>query len=143
MSTRVFRPAVTGILIAVMALALVSGTASGQAVSVGTNPPGSVFYTIGSGLAKVVSEAGPVKMSVQPYAGSSTFIPLLNSGELEFGVNNAVDMALAYRGPKFQIGERSPFPHGPNTRPIRFYRERGVWTPAMDQTQQKLLAINP
>jgi hypothetical protein len=26
---------------------------------------------------------------------------------------------------------------------IRFYRERGVWTPAMDQTQQKLLAINP
>jgi len=30
-----------------------------------------------------------------------------------------------------------------NTRPIRFYRERGVWTPAMDQTQQKLLAINP
>ena len=26
---------------------------------------------------------------------------------------------------------------------IRFYKERGVWSPAMDQAQQKLLAINP
>ncbi|MBI2152634.1 MAG: hypothetical protein HYU24_02885 [Candidatus Rokubacteria bacterium] len=26
---------------------------------------------------------------------------------------------------------------------IRFYKERGVWTPAMDEAQQKLLAINP
>jgi uncharacterized protein len=55
-------------------------------------------------------------MAVQPYAGSSTFIPLLNSGELEFGVSNAVDMALTYRGPKFTIGGRNPFPHAPNIR---------------------------
>jgi hypothetical protein len=55
-------------------------------------------------------------MSVQPYAGSSTFLPLLNSGELEFGVNNGVDMALAYRGPTFQIGGRNPFPHTPQAR---------------------------
>jgi TRAP transporter TAXI family solute receptor len=53
---------------------------------------------------------------VQPYAGSSTFIPLLNSGELEFGVVNAVDMALAYRGPAFKIGGRNPYPHAPNVR---------------------------
>jgi TRAP transporter TAXI family solute receptor len=26
---------------------------------------------------------------------------------------------------------------------IRFYKERGVWTPAMDQAQQKLLSLNP
>jgi uncharacterized protein len=116
MPTRVRRPAIIGVLIAATMLALASGTASGQTVSVGTNPPGSVFYSIGSGLAKVVSDAGPVRMSVQPYSGSSTFIPLLNSGELEFGVNNAVDMALAYRGPKFQIGGRNPFPFAPNAR---------------------------
>jgi uncharacterized protein len=55
-------------------------------------------------------------MSVQPYTGSSTFIPLLNSAEMEFGVTNAVDMALAYRGPGFKIGGRNPFPHAPNLR---------------------------
>ncbi len=87
-----------------------------KAVSIGTNPPGTAFYSIGSGLAKVVTEAGGVQMSVQPYAGSSTFLPLLNSGELEFGVNNAVDMGLAYRGPDFKIGGKNPFPHTPRAR---------------------------
>ena len=26
---------------------------------------------------------------------------------------------------------------------IRFYRERGVWKPELDQAQQKLLSLNP
>ncbi len=116
MLARVGPHVVACLVVAAMALALIPAAASGQTVSLGTNPPGSVFYAIGSGLAKVVSEAGPVRMSVQPYSGTSTFIPLLNTGELEFGVNNAVDMALAYRGPKFQIGGRNPFPHAPNAR---------------------------
>jgi hypothetical protein len=55
-------------------------------------------------------------MSVQPYSGSSTFIPLLDTGELEFGVVNVVDMALAYRGPNFKVGGRNPFPHAPGAR---------------------------
>ena len=105
-------------VIAALTLALFATPAApqGQAVSIGTNPPGSVFYSVGSGLAKVVSDSGRLRMAVQPYAGSSTFIPLLNSGEMEFGVVNAVDMALAYRGPGFQIGGRNPFPHAPGTR---------------------------
>ncbi|MBI2468415.1 MAG: TAXI family TRAP transporter solute-binding subunit, partial [Candidatus Rokubacteria bacterium] len=84
--------------------------------TIGTNPPGTVFYAVGTGLAKVASEAGKVRMAVQPHTGSSTFIPLLNTGEMEFGVTNAVDMALAHRGPGFQIGGRNPFPHAPNLR---------------------------
>jgi len=102
---------------ALAALLLLAGTAHAQkSVSVGTNPPGTAFYAIGSGLSKVVTDAGAAKMSVQPYAGSSTFLPLLNSGELEFGVVNAVDMALTYRGPGFKIGGKNPFPHSPNLR---------------------------
>lgn len=82
----------------------------------GSNPPGTAFYSVASGLSKIVTDAGAVKLTVQPYAGSSTFLPLLDSGELEFGVNNAVDMALALRGPSFKIGGRNPFPHTPNVR---------------------------
>ena len=51
--------------------------------SIGANPPGTVFYAVASGLAKVVSEAGTARLTVQPYTGSSTFIPLLQSGELD------------------------------------------------------------
>jgi TRAP transporter TAXI family solute receptor len=106
------------LVLAVLAALWLPAAAQGQTVSVGTNPPGTVFYAVGSGLAKVVSEAGAAKMATQPYSGSSTFLPLLNTGEIEFGVVNAVDMALTYRGPGFQIGGRNPFPHAPNSRLI-------------------------
>ena len=52
--------------------------AQGQAVSIGTNPPGSVFYAVGSGLSKVVSDSGRLRMAVQAYGGAGTFIPLLD-----------------------------------------------------------------
>jgi len=88
-----------------------------RSVTIGSNPPGSVFYALASGLAKVVSEATPMQTAVQPYSGTSTFMPLLNSGELDFGINNFVDMALAYQGPeRLKIGGQNPFPHIPNVR---------------------------
>jgi len=88
-----------------------------RALTIGANPPGTVFYALASGLAKFASEGAPFQMTVQPYSGTSTFLPLLNAGELDFGVNNAVDMALAYRGPeKLKIGGRNPFQHTPNAR---------------------------
>jgi uncharacterized protein len=87
-----------------------------RSVTIGANPPGTVFYAVGSGLAKVMSDALPFQAVVQPYTGSSTFLPLLNTGEIDFGINNAVDMGLAYRGPNFKIGGRNPFPHASNAR---------------------------
>jgi TRAP transporter TAXI family solute receptor len=107
----------SSLIIAVALLAL--GPAVAQApksVTFGTNPPGTIFYTVASGLAKVVSGAASFQMTIQPYTGTSTFLPLLNSGEMEFGVVNAVDMGLTYRGPNFKIGGRNPFPHAPNVR---------------------------
>jgi uncharacterized protein len=106
---------------AFVSLQLMAGTAQAQqlpkSVNIGSNPPGSVFYALASGLAKVVSEATPMQMAVQPYTGTSTFMPLLNSGELDFGLNNLVDMALAYQGPeRLKISGRNPFPHIPNVR---------------------------
>jgi TRAP transporter TAXI family solute receptor len=88
-----------------------------KSVNIGSNPPGSVFYALASGLAKVVSESTPMQMAVQPYTGTSSFMPLLNSGELDFGLNNFVDMALAYQGSeRLKVGGRNPFPHIPNVR---------------------------
>jgi TRAP transporter TAXI family solute receptor len=88
-----------------------------RSVTVAANPPGTVFYALASGFAKVVSEGASFQMVVQPYTGTSTFLPLLNAGELDFGVNNAVDMALSYQGPeRLKIGGRNPFAHTPNVR---------------------------
>jgi hypothetical protein len=88
-----------------------------RSVSVGSNPPGTVFYALASGLSKVASEGAPFQMVVQPYSGTSTFLPLLDNGEVDFGINNAVDMALSYQGPeRLKIGGRNPFQHTPNVR---------------------------
>src|SRR5574341_450302 len=88
-----------------------------SSVTVGSNPPGSVFYALASGLSKVASEGAPFQMVVQPFTGTSTFLPLLNTGEIDFGINNAVDLALSYQGPeRLKIGGRNPFQHTPNAR---------------------------
>jgi uncharacterized protein len=90
---------------------------SPRAVTIGSNPAGTVFYAVASAFSKVVSEGTSFQMTVQPYTGTSTFLPLLNSGEIDFGVNNAVDMALSYQGPeRLKIGGRNPYAHTPNAR---------------------------
>jgi hypothetical protein len=86
--------------------------------TIGANPAGSLFYSVASGLAKVISGAGPMQAIVQPYTGSSTFLPLLDSGEIDFGIINAVDMGMAYQGPKLKVAGRNPLPFTPNTRLI-------------------------
>jgi uncharacterized protein len=88
-----------------------------RSTTLATNPAGTVFYALASGLASVISGAAPFQAVVQPYTGTSTFLPLLDSGEIDFGVVNAVDMGQAYQGPtRLKIGGRNPFPHTPGTR---------------------------
>ena len=106
-----------------IALLLLIGPAQAQqpprSVGLRSNPAGSIYYSLASGLANVVSSGSPFQMAVQPYTGSSTYLPLIESGELEFGMVNAVDMALAYQGPdKLKIGGRNPYPHTPGGRLI-------------------------
>src|SRR6266511_4413420 len=87
--------------------------------TIGTNPAGTAFYAVSAGLAKVISGAGPMQSIVQPYTGSSTFMPLLDSGEIDFGIVNAVEMNLGYQGPaRLKISGKNPLPHVPNIRLI-------------------------
>src|SRR3989449_5485691 len=102
--------------VALLASVLVTEAQLPKQVTLATNPPGTSYYAVASGLAKVVSGAAGFQMVVQPYTGTSTMLPLLNTGEVDFGLVNAVDMGLAYRGPNFKIGGRNPFPHAPNLR---------------------------
>jgi len=114
------------LFVSVTATVIILATSgSGQAqklpasTTIGTNPAGTAFYAVSAGLAKVISGAGPMQSIVQPYTGSSTFLPLLDSGELDFGIVNAVEMNLGYQGPaKLKISGKNPLPHVPNTRLI-------------------------
>jgi TRAP transporter TAXI family solute receptor len=106
---------------AISTLLLAIGSAEAQqlpkAVTMGTNPAGTVFYALAGGLAKVATEGSPVQVNIQPYTGTSTFLPLLNNGELDFALVNGVDMGMAYVGPqKLKVGGKNEFQHSPNIR---------------------------
>jgi TRAP transporter TAXI family solute receptor len=108
---------------AISTLCLTIGAAHAQqspkSVTIGTNPAGTVFYALAGGMASVISGAAPFQAVIQPYTGTSTFLPLLDNGEIDFGIINAVEMNLAYQGPaRFKVAGRNPLPHVPNTRLI-------------------------
>ncbi|MDC7226982.1 MAG: TAXI family TRAP transporter solute-binding subunit [Spirochaetales bacterium] len=77
-------------------------------LDIGTNPSGSLFYTMGVSLSKVLIEEGDLQFRVAPYAGSSTFIPMINSGELDFGLSNGGEATFAYEGIEVFDGKANP-----------------------------------
>jgi len=117
------RQSLPEILLAAVAFAalVTAGAAYAQqtprAVTLGSNQPGTVAYAAASAIAKVVSGAAPLQVTVQPYAGATTYFPILNSGELDFGFVSAPDMVLSYqRGAAPELGGKNPYPHTPNIR---------------------------
>ena len=71
-----------------------------RAASIGTNPQGSLFYSVGAAFGKVLSGALPTNVNVRPFTGPTLFIPMLHAGELEFGLNNLIDGYMYYNGVK-------------------------------------------
>tara|TARA_R110000787_G_scaffold16622_40_gene51367 strand:+ start:5433 stop:6395 length:963 start_codon:yes stop_codon:yes gene_type:complete len=86
------------VLAAFAGVIALGGQAFGQTVTIGTNPQGALFYSMGSAIAKVVSEKTGKQYRVAPFAGSSTFIPMINQGRLDFGLANGGEAAFAHKG---------------------------------------------
>ncbi|HEY6994106.1 MAG TPA: TAXI family TRAP transporter solute-binding subunit [Xanthobacteraceae bacterium] len=63
-----------------------------------SNPQGSIFYAASVVIGKLLDEKLKMQVRVQPMAGSSTFIPLLDRGEADFGLTNVDDSMTAFKG---------------------------------------------
>ncbi|MFD0981138.1 TAXI family TRAP transporter solute-binding subunit [Tropicimonas aquimaris] len=66
--------------------------ASAQVVSMATGAQGSLAYNSGQAVAVVANENG-ITVRTQPLVG---YMPLLNSGEVDFGFSNGAEAAFAY-----------------------------------------------
>jgi TRAP transporter TAXI family solute receptor len=82
---------------ALAALLLTAAPASADVVGLGSTATGGTSQ-IGRTLAAAVSEASPHQMRPQEVANTADYIPLVNAGELEFGIANAVQTIYAYQG---------------------------------------------
>jgi TRAP transporter TAXI family solute receptor len=78
-------------LAGVAALAFASA-ASAQTYGFATLPPGTLNHTTASAVAKVMKEKAGMNMLVQPTAGDQVIIPMVNRGEAEIGIANAMEL---------------------------------------------------
>jgi uncharacterized protein len=90
-----------------LALLLISTAASAQVIGLGTTQVGATFQ-LATGIAKVVSDKAGVQMRTQPMAGAAQYAPLVNSGEIEFGIANAPELHYLVEGRVIVEGRKNP-----------------------------------
>ena len=80
-------------------IAVFTGPAAAQVAVFATNPQGSLGYRTGIAVAKTVSAKAPgITGRPQPMGGSTTYIPIVNRGEVNFGFSNGLETYYAYNG---------------------------------------------
>lgn len=72
----------------------IGGVAHAQVISMATGAQGSLAYNSGQAVAVVANENG-LTVRTQPLVG---YMPLLNSGEVDFGFVNSAEASFAYTG---------------------------------------------
>ena len=92
---------------AALYLIALAGTANGQPVGLGTTKGGG-FAQISNGVAKVVTTKTDVKMRPQPMGGTQQYLPMINAGELEFGISNIIQAVMARTGTGYSEGHVHP-----------------------------------
>jgi hypothetical protein len=86
-------------LAAACALALpAAAAAQGKGMVFATQEAGTAYYTIGSGMAKLLGEKLNRRVAVQPYSGSSVYLPLIDSGEATLAFSSTLDANDSYKG---------------------------------------------
>lgn len=80
-----------------LSLLFLAVPAKAQVVGLGTTQVGATFQ-LATGIAKVVSDKGGLQMRTQPMAGAAQYAPLVNRGDIEFGISNVPELHYLLKG---------------------------------------------
>ncbi|MEZ5757205.1 MAG: TAXI family TRAP transporter solute-binding subunit [Emcibacteraceae bacterium] len=89
------------VLIVSVAISLIpvnAAFAARKQFNIGTGFVGSSMHSLGTVLAKNLQKNMRLRVTARPFVGPSSFIPLINAGELEMGLTSMAGMGTAYRG---------------------------------------------
>jgi TRAP transporter TAXI family solute receptor len=87
--------------IVLVAAVLCSGPLAAQTYGFATLPPGTLNHTNASAIAKVAKEKAGFNVLVQPTAGDTVILPMVQRGEAELGIANIMEVhEAAERGMK-------------------------------------------
>ena len=92
--------------LATVAAGTLAGAAAAQTVGIGATKAGAVSQ-ITATISKAVSEHAPgLQMRKQTMGGTQQYIPVVNAGELEFGISNIPQFSMAFEGTGLSKGNK-------------------------------------
>ncbi len=100
-----FHPA--GLCLAIAGAVVLSAPAVASSVGIGTTKGGATAQ-VTAAIAKVVSAHAGFQMRPQPYANTAQYIPVVNSGKLEFAASNIFQLSFAVSGTGMSEGRPNP-----------------------------------
>ncbi|MCC6006642.1 MAG: TAXI family TRAP transporter solute-binding subunit [Rhodobacteraceae bacterium] len=83
---------------AALGLAATAAQADISRITIGTNPQGTMYYVVGGGVATLFSDALGIRATVQPGAGASVYLPLIDEGDVTMGLSSSLDSNMAWNG---------------------------------------------
>ncbi|MEM7523028.1 MAG: TAXI family TRAP transporter solute-binding subunit [Pseudomonadota bacterium] len=95
------------LIVASVVIASIAGPALAQVAALGSTQRGGTSQ-IGRTLAATISESGDLQVRPQELANTADYIPLVNGGELEFGIANIVQLTYAATGTGMSEGRPNP-----------------------------------
>jgi TRAP transporter TAXI family solute receptor len=102
---RMTRP-LAAVLSAALAAAPAATPSVAEQLGIGTMGQGTAGYSMAAAIAKVLSDKAKLNERIQPAGGTSAFVPLIDSGELDFGVVNIIEAKEALTGTGAFQGKR-------------------------------------
>jgi TRAP transporter TAXI family solute receptor len=97
----------THAILAAAALAMTAAPALAQVAALGSTQRGGTSQ-VGRALAAAISENSALQMRPQELANTADYMPLVNAGELEFGISNVVQLFYAVNGTGMSEGRPMP-----------------------------------
>lgn len=81
-----------------------AGASAQQPIAIATPPSGSIYNSTAAAIGKVLADKAGLRMTVQAMGGSSQYMPIVNAGEVPFGIANVYETSLAVTGQEYFKG---------------------------------------
>jgi TRAP transporter TAXI family solute receptor len=91
-------------LAAIAVLGQVPGVSAQQPIAIAVPPAGSIYNSTAAAIGKVLAEKAGIKLTLQALGGSSQFLPIVNAGEVPFGIANVYETSLGVTGEEYFKG---------------------------------------
>ena len=85
-------------------LAFAAPATAQQPIAIATSKSGSLYNSTAAAIGKVLGEKAGLKITIQAFGGSSQYLPVINAGELPFGIANVFETNLAVQGKEYFKG---------------------------------------